>query len=336
MLRRAADTAMYRIKAGAKGGAALFDIDMGRDMSVRMAQEQRLRLAVRDGRFCCAFQPKVDIRTQEIVGVEALIRLRDEDGVIQPPGEFIGLAAELGLINDLTYLALGQIVRSMDLIDEAFGPQATISINVAAKQAGDPQFMRGFCEELDASELRQPFHRRSHRRRLRRQGPVPDPCVADAARDRRARLDRRFRHRLFVACVLADITADEIKIDRSFITDIHKRTRSQSVLKAIEALSEPLGMTMIAEGVETYRRGGISAGRHPNPLCARFLLFQAVVHGRSDAGPAAASAIPAASARRASARWPAASGSAAASGARDRPAPRHVKPGDALANVGCS
>jgi EAL domain-containing protein (putative c-di-GMP-specific phosphodiesterase class I) len=50
---------------------------------------------------------------------------------------------------------------------------------------------------------------------------------------------------------LADITADELKIDRSFITAIHQRSRSQSILKAIEALSESLGMTVIAEGVET-------------------------------------------------------------------------------------
>jgi EAL domain-containing protein (putative c-di-GMP-specific phosphodiesterase class I) len=51
---------------------------------------------------------------------------------------------------------------------------------------------------------------------------------------------------------LADITADEIKIDRSFITDIHKRPRSQGILRAIESLSEALGMTVIAEGVETF------------------------------------------------------------------------------------
>jgi cyclic di-GMP phosphodiesterase Gmr len=51
---------------------------------------------------------------------------------------------------------------------------------------------------------------------------------------------------------LADVTADEIKIDRSFITGIHQRPRSQSVLKAIEALSDALGMTVIAEGVETF------------------------------------------------------------------------------------
>ena len=51
---------------------------------------------------------------------------------------------------------------------------------------------------------------------------------------------------------LADITADEIKIDRSFITDIHKRPRSQSILKTIESLSEALGMTVVAEGIETF------------------------------------------------------------------------------------
>jgi EAL domain-containing protein (putative c-di-GMP-specific phosphodiesterase class I) len=52
--------------------------------------------------------------------------------------------------------------------------------------------------------------------------------------------------------VLADITADEIKIDRSFITDIHQRPRSQSILKAIESVSYALGMSVVAEGVETF------------------------------------------------------------------------------------
>src|SRR6202007_819555 len=51
---------------------------------------------------------------------------------------------------------------------------------------------------------------------------------------------------------LADITADEIKIDRSFISDIHKRPRSQGILRAIESLGEALGMTVIAEGIEAF------------------------------------------------------------------------------------
>ena len=252
MLRRGADTAMHRTKASAKGGAALFDADMGRSMAARMGREQRLRLAVRDGRFCCAYQPKVDICTEEIVGVEALIRLRDEEGMIQAPSEFIGLAVELGLIERLTYLALGEIIRSMDLIDEAFGPAATVSINVAAKQVGDLNFMRGFCDELSSTTYPNRFMVEV----------TEDAFVAKTQfqthvlpmlREIGAKVSiDDFGTGYSSLAALADITADELKIDRSFITDIHKRTRSQSVLKAIEALAEPLGMTMIAEGVETF------------------------------------------------------------------------------------
>jgi c-di-GMP phosphodiesterase Gmr len=250
-LRRAADTAMYRVKEGTKGAAALFDADMGRSMTVRMAQEQRLRLAVRDGRFCCAFQPKVDIRTEEVVGVEALIRLRDEDGMIQAPGQFVGLAVELGLIDTITYLALAEIVKSIDLLDDAFGPQATISINIAAKQAGDASFMNGFCEELKATSYAERFMVEV----------TEDAFLGRSFQTRFVPMLREIGTRVSVddfgtgyssLATLADITADEIKIDRSFITDIHQRPRSQSVLKAIEALSDALGMTVIAEGVETY------------------------------------------------------------------------------------
>jgi len=251
-LRRAADTAINRVKDGAKGVAALFDSDMGRAMTARMAQEQRLRLAVRDGRFCCAFQPKVDIRTQDVVGVEALIRLRDENGVIQAPGEFIGLAIELGLIDDITYLALAEIVRSMDLLDDAFGPQATISINIAAKRAEDANFMDGFCAELKATNCANRF-----------MVEVTEDAFLSKSQFQTHFLPmlREIGTRVSVddfgtgyssLATLADVTADEIKIDRTFITDIHQRPRSQSVLKAIEALSEALGMTVIAEGVETF------------------------------------------------------------------------------------
>jgi diguanylate cyclase (GGDEF)-like protein len=252
MLRRAADTAMYRIKEGAKGGAALFNSDMGRAMTMRMAQEQRLRLAVRDGRFCCAFQPKVDIRSQEVIGVEALIRLRDEDGVIQAPGDFIGLATELGLIDELTYLALGQIIDSLDLIDEAFGPETTVSINIAAKQATDLKFMRALCEELSATSYAGRFMIEVTEdaflaRNLFQRHVLP--MLREIGT--RVSIDD-FGTGYSSLSALADITADELKIDRSFITDIQSRSRSQSILKAIEALSEPLGMTVVAEGVETF------------------------------------------------------------------------------------
>ena len=251
-LRRAADTAMYRAKEAAKGAAALFDIDMGRAMATRMAQEQRLRLAVRDGRFCCAFQPKVDIRTEEVVGVEALIRLRDEDGVIQPPGQFVGLAIELGLIDDITYLALAEIVRSMDMLDDAFGPHATISINIAAKRAGDAKFMNGFCEELEATGYANRFMVEVTEDAFFAGSQFQQQFIPMLrAIGTRVSVDD-FGTGYSSLATLADVTADEIKIDRSFITGIHERPRNQSVLKAIEALSDALGMTVIAEGVETF------------------------------------------------------------------------------------
>src|SRR6202020_1720210 len=148
VLRQNADIAMYRVKNDGKGSAAFFDAGMEHEALERMKVEQSLRLAILEKRFCCAFQTKVDIRTREIKGIEALVRLRDDEGVIQAPGTFINLAVELGLIDELTHLVLAEIVRSIDLINETFGASATISINVAAKQAGNPEFMRPFRTPL--------------------------------------------------------------------------------------------------------------------------------------------------------------------------------------------
>ena len=251
-LRRNADIAMYRVKNNVKGTAALFDSAMEREAQERMAVEQSLRLAVLDKRFRCAFQPKVDIRTQEIKGIEALVRLVNDDGEIQAPGTFINLAVELGLIDELTHLVLSEIMRSIDLINDSFGQGTTISINIAAKQAGDVAFMESFARALKETGCPQRFVIEV----------TEDAFLAKA--HFQTEILPKFR-KLGVGIsiddfgigysslsALADITADEIKIDRSFIADIHKRPRSQSILKAIASLSEALGMTIIAEGVESF------------------------------------------------------------------------------------
>ena len=252
VLRQNADIAMYRVKNDGKGSAAFFDAGMEREALARMKVEQSLRLAILEKRFCCAFQPKVDIRTKDIKGIEALVRLRDDDGVIQAPGTFINLAVELGLIDELTHLVLAEIVKSIDLINETFGRDATISINVAAKQAGNPEFMRPFAEALEATGFPRRFMIEV----------TEDAFVTKSHfQDEILPLFRRLGVGISIddfgigyssLSALADITADEIKIDRSFITDIHKRPRSQGILRAIESLSEALGMTVIAEGLETF------------------------------------------------------------------------------------
>src|ERR1700730_11985513 len=126
-----ADIAMYSAKNDGKGAAAFFDAGMEREALARMKVEQSLRLAILEKRFCCAFQAKVDIRTQDIRGIEALVRLRDDEGVIQAPGTFINLAVELGLIDELTHLVLAEIVKSIDLINDTFSSDAHHSITAS-------------------------------------------------------------------------------------------------------------------------------------------------------------------------------------------------------------
>src|SRR6266566_1063314 len=252
VLRQNADIAMYRVKNGGKGTAAFFDAGMEREALARMKVEQSLRFAILEKRFCCAFQPKVDIRTQEITGVEALVRLRDDEGVIQAPSTFINLATELGLIDELTHLVLAEIVKSIDLINETFGPDTTISMNVAAKQAGNPEFMQPFARAIEATGFPTRFMIEV----------TEDAFVTKTHfQDEILPIFRKLGVKISIddfgigyssLSALADITADEIKIDRSFITDIHKRPRSQGILRAIESLSEALGMTVIAEGVESF------------------------------------------------------------------------------------
>jgi cyclic di-GMP phosphodiesterase Gmr len=247
-----ADIAMYRVKGDGKGAVAFFNAGMEREAQARMKIERSLRLAILEKRFCCAFQAKVDMRTKAINGIEALVRLRDDDGVIQAPGTFINLAVELGLIDELTFLVLAEIVKSIDLINETFGPETTISINVAAKQAGKTEFMRSFAQALEATGFPRRFMIEV----------TEDAFVAKTHfQTEILPIFRRLGVGISIddfgigyssLSALADITADEIKIDRSFITDIHKRPRSQGILRAIESLSEALGMTVVAEGIETF------------------------------------------------------------------------------------
>jgi cyclic di-GMP phosphodiesterase Gmr len=251
-LRRNADNAMYRAKNGAKGEAIYFDVAMGQTITARMELEQRLRLAICDRKFCCAFQPKVDIHSSAVIGFETLVRWRNDDGEIQPPSSFVDLAIELGLIDPITRFVLDEAVRSIERLDEVFGQATTISINVASKQAGDLDFMRSFVQALEASGY-------AHRLMIEL---TEDAFVARSQFQRQVLpMLREIGVRISIddfgtgyssLSALADITADELKVDRSFITAIHQRPRSQSVLRAIESLGNSLGMTIVAEGIETF------------------------------------------------------------------------------------
>ena len=242
---------MYRTKGGAKGTVGFFNPRLDQAATERVKTEQRLRLAIRDRRLTCAFQPKVDFRSHRVVGAEVLLRWRDEEGLIQPPGDFVNLAVELGLMDEITHLVLGETIGVIDRIDEVFGPDSTISLNVAAKQADEPIFMRSLVDALDATGYPGRFMLELTEEAFLAKSRF-QTLVLPMIREIGARVSiDDFGVGYSSLAALADITADEIKVDRSFISDIHKRPRSQSILKAIESLADALAMSIIVEGVET-------------------------------------------------------------------------------------
>lgn len=250
-LRRNADTAMYRAKQTSKGGVGFFSHSLGKMAAERMSLESRLRMAVQNNEFRCALQAKVDLREQTIIGFESLVRWVDDKGIVHSPGAFLPLASELGLLEAITDIMLDSLIEHMPRLDARFGDDITYSVNVSAKQAEKIEFMekviqriantgraRNFILELteDAFVLSGPFQSRIF------------PLLREAGIG--ISIDD-FGTGYSCLSLLANIPADELKVDRSLISSIHQRPRSQSVLRAIESLSSALGMQVIAEGIET-------------------------------------------------------------------------------------
>ena len=252
VLRGNADSAMYRVKESTKGGIRLFDANLSDAATARMEVEQRLRLAIRDRSFLCAFQPKVDFRTDEILGLEVLLRWRDEDGMIRAPGDFIKLAIELGLMDEISMIVLAQVIEQIDDINDAFGANASISLNVAARQATDIGFMQALVARLVETGYPSRFVLELTEEAFLSKGEFQDRVLPILREHGIGVSIDDFGVGYSSLSALAEITADELKVDRSFITDIHKKPRNQTILKVIELLGSALGMRIVVEGVETF------------------------------------------------------------------------------------
>jgi len=233
------------------GGARLFEAEIEFRERERARQDNALRQAIRDRRIGCAFQPKFDFRAGEVDSLEVLMRWRDEDGLWSSPGNFLDLAQEAGLTNAITELVFEETLASLDAINEAFGREARLGFNIAAKQACDMRFMRGFLQRLGDSG-----HARRFMLEITEEAFLPSgqfqKRVLPLIREIGAHLSiDDFGSGYSSLATLADITADEVKVDRSLITDLDKRPRSQSLLRAIESIGEALATEVIVEGVET-------------------------------------------------------------------------------------
>jgi diguanylate cyclase (GGDEF)-like protein len=250
---RDADIAMYRAKFNGKACAVTFEADMQVQVATRLHIESQLREALDKQEFELHYQPIVALRSGNASGAEALVRWRRPDGLVAP-GEFIGVAEETGLIIPLGNWVFREACETAKLWHAAAPdrPAATMSINLSPVQFGHPELAETL-EELvllsgvDASTITIEITERS---------TMTDPDRALAVLKQLKAMGFRlaiddFGTGYSSLSYLHRFPIDILKIDRSFISNLGGPGGGEKIVVAILALADSLGITAVAEGVET-------------------------------------------------------------------------------------
>lgn len=258
---RDADTAMYSAKASG-GGSIIFDQAMHLQALERLHLESELRQALEQQEFVLYYQPIVSLPGGKIEGFESLLRWRSPYRGFIPPGDFIPLAEETGLIVPLGGWVLHEACCQVQRWRERFGqePFLQVNVNISARQFLQPDMaslvarslndacLEGSCLCLELTE-----------------GVAMD----DAERTSRMLEDlRRLGVRLSIddfgtgyssLNYLHRFPVETLKIDRSFVGNMDQDVRNQNIVRAIISLAHNLRMKVVAEGAETAEQVALLA-----------------------------------------------------------------------------
>jgi diguanylate cyclase (GGDEF)-like protein len=249
-LLRDADTAMYRVKNAGRDSFIVFNQELRREVSDQVEREGALRNALkRDDELLPYFQPIVDVKTGEIVALEALIRWQQPDGSVVGPGEFLPAVEGLRLIGRLDLYMLTRV--AVILSDAQYALWPPVHVNCSSYSMTRPEF----ADEVLAL--------------LRRHGVAPSRVcleLTEGALVAEPDLARRTMQRLAdngMSVVLDDFGSgfsslsyvhqyrfSGLKIDKSFIFELTASSRSRAIVRAIVRMAESLDLTLVAEGVE--------------------------------------------------------------------------------------
>ena len=253
-LMQDADTAMYRAKAEGRGRSVVFDPSMGRRVRERADLEQAMRRALSRGELRLAYQPIVRLSSGELAGAEALLRWdHPERGPISP-AMFVPVAEETGLINEIGDWALTEAIRVVAgwRRDRTVDADFWISVNVSPRQLRDVRVLE------------------TVRRMLAETGLPPSALVLEITES--VMLDesqvteqvllelRALGVRLSVDDFGTGFSAlgylrrhpvTGVKIDRSFVDGLGRDAEDEEIVRAVVAMSSALGLSIVAEGVET-------------------------------------------------------------------------------------
>ncbi|BDT67714.1 hypothetical protein os1_18920 [Comamonadaceae bacterium OS-1] len=258
-----ADMAMYRAKAQPQACFQFWSNDINSRMHERLALEMDLRLALREDQFVLHYQPQFSLYGRQMVGLEALMRWqRAPDQLVMPLG-FIGVAEECGLIVDMGAWAVLHAARQVALWLHAGRTPVPIAVNISARQCLNRDLVQ--VVRLALQETGIPPH-------LLRLEITESTAMSDA--DQVIGLLHEIRAlgvRLSVddfgtgyssLAYLKRFPIDELKIDRSFVSDITTDKDNAAIVRATIALAHGLGLQVVAEGVETEAQSRFLADQH--------------------------------------------------------------------------
>jgi diguanylate cyclase (GGDEF)-like protein/PAS domain S-box-containing protein len=243
-----ADLAMYGAKAGGRRAHRFFEPEMDASAKARLSLEQDLRQALVNGGFEIHYQPLVDLRTNEVTGCEALLRWRHPERGMVSPAEFIPIAEDTGLINEL-----GDWVLRMACNEAATWPaHVRVAVNVSPVQLKCDTLALRIAGALAASGLA------PSRLEL-------EITEAVLIRDDEAALSILHQLRAIGVRIALDdfgtgysslsylkrFPFDKIKIDRCFVADIAETSGAPVIVQAVVNIAAASNMTTVAEGVET-------------------------------------------------------------------------------------
>ncbi len=254
-LMKYADLAMYRAKEVGRNTYQFFTPAMNIKAARRLLQQEELATALEGDRFVLHYQPKLDLASQRVIGVEAFLRWHHPEKGLVSAQQFISLAEETGLIIRLGELALRQACIQVQALERAGFESLKMAVNFSVRQltdSGFPDLMRRVITETGVSpdrlELEMPAELLNEDPRLVRELLVSlsDLGVCLILDD--------FGTGSCSLAALQQLPLNVIKIDHRFIRDIPYNVSATDVASAVIALAHQLHLTVVAEGVETMQQ----------------------------------------------------------------------------------